>query len=179
MPGKSVLYILLLPVVVSLATVMCSCVADDEPARQWALSVGDTLPSFEVQLDNGKTVSTSSLLGKAVMIVFFNTSCSDCRRELPQVQQTFEAVGNDPEVEIFAISRAQDFSSVSQYWIENGLTLPFSAQDDESLFNLFASRVIPRIFIADPKGVIIASYSDVDMPDSAELTETLGKALFH
>ena len=148
------------------------CISDDEP-QGIALSPGDSLPSFSVVCSDGATISTESLKGKKSMIVFFNTSCSDCRQELPVVQQVWETFKNDPEVVIIAISREEGPESVAKYWEENNLTIPYSAQTTREVYSLFAPSVIPRIFISNPQGVITFSSGDSDMPDYSLLVDTL------
>lgn len=149
-----------------------SCVTDDEPA-EWALGVGDSLPAFSVTLNDGKEVSDSSLKGKASVIVFFNTSCPDCRKELPVVQELWEHYKDNDEVEIFAIAREEGAESISSYWEENGLTIPWSAQNDRTVYSLFASSVIPRIFVSDRNLVINAAYGDKFLPTFQDLIDSV------
>ncbi len=133
-----------------LLLIICSgCVKDkDEPV--WSLQVGDKLPDFEVTLNNGSRVSTESLNGFYSVIVFFNTSCEDCRRELPEMQKYYELcmMQNRP-ITFLCISREEEEVSVEAYWKEHGFTMPYSAQNDRSVYNLFASSGIPRVYEAD------------------------------
>lgn len=52
------------------------------------------------------------------------------------------------------ISRAENEESVEAYWQKNGLSLPFSGQSDEAVYNLFAQHTIPRIYVIDTSGII-------------------------
>ena len=45
-----------------------------------------------------------------------------------------------------AISREEDEASVAAFWADNGLQMPYSAQTDRSIYNLFATSIIPRIY---------------------------------
>lgn len=153
------------------------CISDDEPDGI-LLGVGDELPVFSVTLNNGNEVSTSSLLGKVPVIVFFNTNCGDCRQELPVVQQLWDAYKDHSEVEILLISREESAREIQEYWEANGLTMPYSAQETREIYSLFAPSVIPRIFIADKEGKITASYGDKDMPSLSMLAEDISKNLY-
>lgn len=139
-----------------LLLMLASCVADPEP-ETWSLTVGDALPPFSVMTLAGETVSTESLRGSTAVICFFNTSCPDCREELPKLQKAYDVY---PSVRFICISRSEDAESVARYWSENGLTLPVSAQPDDKTYRLFASSVIPRVYVADAQGIITAAYAE-------------------
>ncbi len=111
------------------------------------IKVGDKLPSFTIQMNDGASLSTSSLEGKPSVIVLFRTTCSDCQRELPVIQSLCEAYGHD--VNFVCIGRAEETDVVDAYWTENRLTIPYSPQSDKTVYNLFATQTIPRVYISD------------------------------
>ena len=154
------------------------CVSEDEPQGP-SLSVGATLPDFSVVMNDGNIVSSSSLKGHIPVIVFFNTGCSDCRKELPVIQSLWNEYKDDSQVIIIPISREESEAEVLSYWKENGLTMPFSAQETRDVYSLFAPSVIPRIYMADKSGVITATYDDSNMPTIEELKSSLVAALAH
>ena len=96
---------------------LCSCMAmvscisdgDDSDTGSIELVAGDKLPVFSVTMNDGRVVTHESLRGKVSFIVFFNTGCKDCRRELPVIQQIYE---HHPHMPLIAISRAEDAASV-------------------------------------------------------------------
>ncbi len=137
-------------VLVSLILCIASCVGEkDEP--EWYLRAGDTLPQFEVTTIDGKTVSSSDSYSAELVIVFFNTTCPDCQRELPILQKQYDENLSLPESErsqYICISREEGTAEVELYWIDNHLTLPVSAQNDRNIYSMFASIGIPRIFYA-------------------------------
>lgn len=97
---------------------LCSCMAmvscisdgDDSDTGSIELVAGDKLPVFSVTMNDGRVVTHESLRGKVSFIVFFNTGCKDCRRELPVIQQIYE---HHPHMPLIAISRAEDAASVA------------------------------------------------------------------
>lgn len=164
----------------SLASVLPGCVteADETP---WSIGVGDMCPEFAVVLDDGTPVSTADLAGRRTMIVFFNTSCADCRRELPEIQKVADglaAVGGEGAdaqepagrglPRVMCVSRAEGAASVAAYWDAAGLTLPYSAQDDAAVYRLFAGSEIPRVYIIGAGLAVEAAYAG-DLPDAGEL----------
>ena len=67
--------------------ILSACVNDDEPEVRTLVAAGEQVPQFEVVLSDGTPVSSQSLLGRWYVIAFFDTSCSDCRRELPRLEE--------------------------------------------------------------------------------------------
>lgn len=146
MSGKKVLHILLILFIICIT----GCIGEkDEP--EWFLRPGDPLPQFEVTTMEGLKISSADSYSSELVIVFFNTTCPDCQRELPILQKQFEANLNLPENEqstFICISREERAADVKRYWTENNLTLPVSAQPDIRVYSMFASIGIPRIFVA-------------------------------
>jgi peroxiredoxin len=133
------------------------------------IHTGNSLPAFSVTASDGTVYTDRSLRGTVAVIVFFNTDCSDCRKELPQINTAYKALLNNKLVRFIAISRAQIAADVAAYWSKEELGIPYSAQSDRSVYSMFATQGIPRIYIADPSGNIRFVSSDTDMPDAATL----------
>lgn len=116
------------------------------------VKVGQKLPQFLITTSNGTIVSNATLQGKPSVIVLFNTLCGDCQRELPIVQQVYNQYA--PTAHFICISRAQGAADINAYWQSKGLSLPYSAQNDRSIYEKFATGVIPRIYVSDASGTI-------------------------
>ena len=152
------------------------CVTEgDEPAR--SLAAGDRLPDFTVTMADGEVVSRTSLAGYPGVVVLFNTSCSDCREELPRVQETADECAEAmPDARFVCIAREEGAASVALYWHEHGLTLAYSPQPDRKVYEMFASSVIPQLYVFDRKGVITAVYADDALPSAADIVGAVRKA---
>ena len=65
-----------------------------------------------------------------------------------------------------AISRAEDEDAVAAYWKDNGLQIPYSAQNDRRIYELFASSIIPRIYFVSAQGIVtrvfIEKFDEID-----------------
>lgn len=146
------------------------CISDNEPQGS-SISVGEALPSFSVVMNNGETISNSSLTGKVSVIVFFNTDCGDCRKELPVIQQLWEQYKQDESVSIIPIAREESELKIQKYWHDNNLSMPFSPQENRMVYNLFAPSVIPRVYVANPHGIITAIFDDDKNLPSLETLE--------
>ena len=152
---------------------LSSCINDDEP-EVTSLAPGDSCPEFTIDMNDGKILSSSDLKGRESVIVFFNTGCGDCRRELPEIQKAYDEIqkGN-LDIPIICISREEDKESVERFWEANSLTLPYSAQTDRRVYNLFASSIIPRIYILSPQQIITRCWSDNPLPTAEEIINSL------
>ena len=106
----------------------CSSVNDDtDNDSVERIVVGDDVPIFSVGVvDHGMltTFSTGHLEGETV-IVFFSTLCGDCKRELPELN-----------------------------WEEYGLEIPYSAQPDRRIYDMFAKSIVPRVYFVAPSGKV-------------------------
>ena len=123
------------------------------------LNVGDILPEFTVTLNDGSTVGTQQLKEGVSFIMFFTTACPDCRQTLPHVQKIYDEFA--PKGVSFAIiSREEGSESIAEYWLSEGLAMPYSAQSDRSVYELFAQSRVPRVYI-NKDGFIKAIFTDI------------------
>ncbi len=151
--------------------VVSGCVSEDPGEGAAIIGVGDPCPVFELEMADGSVVATSDFSGRRVMLVFFNTACEDCRRELPVIQRVAESLAGETEAglpRIICVSRNEPEASVAKYWRANGLTLPYSASGDDRVYRLFADAVIPRVYIIGEDLKIEAAYAET-LPSAEEL----------
>ena len=151
---KTYLYTLLF----LLTTVGCSAIVDDkENEVKEYVKVGDRVPTFSVQTvraDGTKATFSSEALTGETVIVLFNTSCGDCQRDLPLLNNYYLEHRNEPGFQMVAISREEGTESVAAYWQANNLSIPYSAQTDRNIYHLFASSIIPRIYFCNAEGIV-------------------------
>ena len=144
-------------VLIALTLLGCSMADDEESEVKERVSVGDRLPVFTVATveadGTAGTFSTARLTGETV-IVLFHTSCGDCQRELPRLNEYYLQHRSEPGFQMVAISREEGAESVAAYWKEQGLSIPYSAQTDRRIYNLFASSIIPRTYFCSADGII-------------------------
>ena len=152
---------------------LTSCVTEkDEP--EWSLQPGDRCPQFTVTLSDGTTITTSDLAGHTTLLIFFDTTCPDCQALLPQVQQLYaDPPATDHPLLFLAISRAQAAPDVLDYWHAHSLTIPVAPQPDRTVYNLFATTIIPRIYIIAPDLTITHTLTDNPIPTAATLRPLL------
>ncbi len=139
--------------------VSLSCGDDDEftNGREFVVD-GDVLPSFVVETLSGESVSSESLSERPCVLVFFHTGCGDCRRELPVINDLYEEFSS--EVNFLCIARQQGADEVGSYWEEAKLSLPVAPQETRTIYNLFAERGIPRVYVCESGGRISARFTE-------------------
>ena len=150
---------------------LSACITEDEEMESGNnLEVGDRIPSFSVVMNDGSRVEDEDLLGEVSLIVFFNTACKDCQQELPVIQRFYEAFSQYP---LLCISREEGEVSVSAYWQKQEFTMPYSAQQDRRVYQLFASHTIPRIYVVDEEGIIRAVFTDNPLASYEDLVQAV------
>ena len=133
-----------------------SCIKEQQTGED--LAVGDRIPDFTVTMNDGVKVTGKQLREGVSCIVFFTTLCPDCQQTLPHVQRIYDEY--QPQGVKFAlISREEGFGTISEYWSKQGYTMPYSAQTDRRVYELFAHTRVPRIYICS-EGVIKAVFTD-------------------
>ena len=133
------------------------------------VGVGDRLPSFSVEVVDDATrytFSSDALTGPTV-IIFFNTGCSDCQRELPVLNDYYQQHRSEPGFQMVAIAREETEESIRAYWEAHNLSIPYSPQGDRRVYNLFATITIPRVYFSSHTGLITwVGIEKFTLPDS-------------
>lgn len=135
---------------------LSSCIKEKQTGTD--LAVGDRIPDFAVTMDNGTSVTGAGLREGVSCIVFFTTACPDCRETLPHVQRIYDEYSGKGV--LFAlISREEGPETIAEYWAEQGFTMPYSAQTDRRIYELFAWSRVPRVYICHD-GIIKFIFTD-------------------
>ena len=150
--------------------VVAGCIKEEQ--RGSDLKVGDMIPDFEVVMNDGRVVTDDDLKESASVVMFFHTSCRDCQQALPVMQRIYDEYASE-SLQIVLVSREEGKESIYTYWIENGLEMPYSAQTDRRVYELFASNRIPRIYISDENGTVRYIFTDDPVPSYDDLKSAL------
>jgi peroxiredoxin len=118
--------------------------------------VGDHLPDFSIEVIDGvsRTLFNNKSLKGTSVIVFFHTGCTDCQRELPELNAYYLRHCQEPGFQMVAIAREESASEVAAFWLDYGLSIPYSPQPDRRVYNLFADMTIPRVYVSSPQGIV-------------------------
>ena len=173
--------------IMALAVVMLefSCVGDPEPDAAEYITTGMTVPSFSVEGAGGmRFESPEDFAGRTTLLVFFATWCPQCGKEMPAINEVWEAVRQDADKNVIAISRGgegkyeQSESTISAYWAENGYGMSWYLDPDRSVYDLFAESSIPRMYIIDRTGTVVwqGVSPELDADSYLEMLNRIGSA---
>ncbi|GHT67514.1 thioredoxin [Bacteroidia bacterium] len=129
----------------------------EEPDTTSIIVKGDTAPYFELVDGQGAKVTFDFLKGSYSLLVFFATWCPYCCLELPEVQKVYDEYGSRPDFKVLTIGRKQDPNTLTEFFKTNNYTLPVYADTAGEAFHLFAKRSIPRTYLIDNQGVVVAT----------------------
>lgn len=155
----------------SFVCLLLGCIKDDVGDSTAIIEAGDHIPAFSVVMDDGSTLNSSDLQKGIACIMFFDTSCQDCRDALAQMQQVYNSQSVNG-VKFALISREESAESIILHWQENGYTMPYSAQNSREIYSLFAKSVIPRIYICK-EGIVTATFSDTPAPTATGINSAI------
>lgn len=142
--------------ILSMLCVLLSCIKEKQTGAD--LTVGDIIPDFSVIMNDGTVVTAGGLSKGRTCIVFFTTKCPDCQKTLPEIQKIYDEYSVEG-VSFALISREEVAESIFRYWQESEFTMPYSAQSDRRIYELFAKTRVPRVYICKD-GVIKAIFTD-------------------
>ena len=160
-------------------TTACSAMFDEaEPTyeKTTLVRVGEDAPDFTVSMLDGSTVTLSELKGKTVLLVFFASWCPDCQRQLAALE-TIKPRYADKDLSILAISRGEKKSDVRDYITEYNYTFPVGVDTDNLIYSQYAEKYVPRCFVIDPLGRIVALSVEYDKQEF-EVLCTVIESLF-
>lgn len=133
-----------------------ACIKDDHHGAD--LKIGDVIPDFTVVMNDGSVVTDDDLKENVSVVMFFHTSCKDCQQALPIMQQIYDGYASNG-VRFALISREDTEENIYSFWKESGFTMPFSAQADRGIYELFARSRVPRVYVCRD-GVIKYIFTD-------------------
>jgi len=146
-----------------------SCIKEKQTGAD--LVTGDRIPDFTVTMNDGTTVSGAQFREGISCIIFFTTLCPDCQQTLPHVQRIYDEYLSQG-VKFALISREEGAESIQKYWTSKGYTMPFSAQTDRDIYELFAATRVPRVYICRD-GIIKSIFTDSPVPSYEDLAAAI------
>src|SRR5260363_237103 len=154
---------------------METCSARIDPHTVFALNANQRAPKTRFTLLSGQKISTAQLTGKVYLENFWATSCSACRREMPQMIETYETFKNQG-VELIAVAMAYDPPAHVRHYAQE-MRLPFKvAIDDGSAARQFGDvQLTPTTFVVSRDGRILKRY--IGIPDFSALYQIIQSAL--
>ena len=121
--------------------------------------VGDIAPDFTVNMVDGSSVTLSQLQGRTVLLVFFATWSADGKMQLSLMKDMLQEFDSE-KFSLLTISTSEEMADVQEFINEKNYTFPVGVDSDGLIFQLYATEYLPRCFVIDPLGRIIALSAD-------------------
>ena len=129
------------------------------------IEIGQRAPELVFKSPSGENLSLSSLRGKMVLIDFWASWCSPCRRENPNLVKTYKrfmdkSFENGEGFSIYGVSLDKDrnawinaIKSDGLVWEHNVSDLKGTASEPAAIYGIMA---IPANLLIDGDGIIVA-----------------------
>lgn len=143
------------------------------------LKIGDTLPSIDYQLDDGKTGNLQDLRGKKLILFFYpKDSTPGCTKEACSINDHYQSL-KDLGYTILGIS-PQNAKSKAKFKEKNHLMLDFICDEDTSICQAFGvwqekklygktyMGVVRTTFVIDENGYITHVFDKVKVATHGE-----------
>ena len=134
---------------------------------------GDKAPLFSATLLDGTVVSLADYQGEYVMLILFSHTCPDCRMLLDELQGLINSEVQMPS--ILAVGRDATEEELLVYRSKHGYSIPMTSDASRSIFNLYATTYVPRVYLIDSGGYIVKMFIEYE---SHYLDELIEEAIF-
>jgi thiol-disulfide isomerase/thioredoxin len=134
---------------------------------------GKPTPEFRVKSLHGETLDSASLRGKAILLDFWATWCSPCRKEMPTVEKIHQEF-KDKGLVVLGLNVGEALEVVEQYLKTAKVTYPVALTMDSDIVPAFQVTAFPTYVVIDQEGKIVAY--QVGSAGEAALREAVAKA---
>ncbi len=147
----------------------------------WAQEAGKDnkqLPSVQLKDMNGKSVNTAQLgFDGPVVISFWATWCSPCKRELNTIQELYEDWQEETGVHLVAVSIDDEKTKNSVPTYVNGKGWEYLVLMDPNgdFKRVMGVNNVPHTFLVDAQGNIVYSHNNYMPGDEDKLYEEIKK----
>ncbi|MCH3943805.1 MAG: redoxin domain-containing protein [Atopobiaceae bacterium] len=132
---------------------------------QAATAARPAAPDFTLVDQNGVSQSLSAYRGKVVLLNFWATWCTYCKREMPDIQAMYEGYGsNAGDVVVLGVANPSSSQypnnadgsqeEVAAFLSENGCAYPVAMDATKEVFKAYSVTSYPKTVAVGPDGTI-------------------------
>jgi peroxiredoxin len=122
------------------------------PARAAPPALGDAVnwPAFD--LIDGRRVEPADLQGRAVLVVFFSTTCPFCARQNVHLKKLVQQLGADAGLRLILVAQDSSVAPVKEYLARHAYPFEVTMAAKPLHEALSTRRVIPLTCVVDRQG---------------------------
>lgn len=121
---------------------------------------------------NGKNWTLRDLRGKVVLLNFWATWCPPCRKEMPDLESLYRRF--EPQGFVILGVSDEEVAKVKPFIVQQQISYPVLLDPGRKVNELFQIQGIPKTFVYDRNGKIIAQ--SIDMRTQKQFLEMLALA---
>ena len=122
-----------------------------------APAAGEAVAWPDVALLDGSAWGAKQAAGKAVVVVFWSTTCPFCRRHNQHVEKLHQQARGRP-LEVLGVARDRDVAAVRRYAAVQGYSFPITTDHARLAAALGPRNVIPLTITIDRQGRLLRSF---------------------
>jgi len=148
----------------------CQSASPHEPTKHIAAGeIGSSLPIFSVKDFQGRSVSSTDLRGKVVVIDFWATWCQPCKKEMPGYQTLVDKYGSLGLVVIgFKFDNMLDMEDPLEFAKGIGVHYPLAVATDDLKQKFGGIEGLPTTMLYDRQGVLRMKVIGFEYTDNVE-----------
>lgn len=148
---------------------LSACIKEDTEPSFSKIETGSKLPYFTLTDSVGNQLSSDKFRGNIVLIIFFSTTCKDCQRDLPVIESVWKNLRTEDRFLLLPIARKQTAEEVKSYWEVQCFSMPYYLDSSGEIYSLFATKTIPRFYLANQEGIVTWQEAEVLTRNAEEI----------
>ena len=127
-----------------------TCNSDITPdERGYIVKVGDKVENFAVTLTDGTEQQLSDFKAQVVILNFFASWCSVCRKEIPFIEKEVWQEFKDKNVVVVGVDFKEKLETVNKFLNDMNITYPVALDTAGTVFARFAQGGVTRNVVLD------------------------------
>lgn len=115
---------------------------------------GSPFPEIALNFSGGNTVSIQSFRGKVLVLNFWATWCSPCRREMPSLEKLSRFLNPD-RFAVIGVSADEDVFLAEEFLRQNEVTFANFFDRGRKIAKQLGMQVYPETFLIGPDGILL------------------------